>query len=142
MQPRGLIGLAQDTLDCSVDEMRELFDVLARDETYPTVIHCTQGKDRTGLVVLLLLLLTKVVPVDVIGADYVKSEAELVPELEERVQEVRAIGLTEEYTKCPPGWTEEVKRYLDERYGGVERYLLSVGISREKQERIRSRLLA
>lgn len=142
MRPRGLIGLAQDTLDCSVDEMRELFDVLARDETYPTVVHCTQGKDRTGLVVLLLLLLTRAVPLDVIGADYVKSEPELVPELEERMQEIRAIGLTEDYAKCPPGWTEAITNYLDEKYGGVEGYLLSLGIDREKQERIRNLLLA
>ncbi|KAL2003467.1 hypothetical protein VTN02DRAFT_3778 [Thermoascus thermophilus] len=144
LRPRGLIGLAQDTLDCSADEMRELFDVLAHDETYPTVVHCTQGKDRTGLVVLLLLLLTRAVPVDVIGADYVRSELEVELDeraLEERTLEMRAVGLPDDYARCPPGWTQAVTDYLDERYRGVEGYLLSLGIDREKQGRIRRRLL-
>jgi hypothetical protein len=141
MKPRGLIGLAKDTLDCSVAEIREVFEILAEDATYPTIIHCTQGKDRTGLVMLMLLLLTDVVPLDDISRDYVKSEAELIPELEERMEEIRSIGLDEEYAKCPPAFTEQIKEYLDTKYGGVEGYLLSIGVSKEKQEKIRNRLL-
>lgn len=141
MKPRGLIGLAQDTLDCGAAEMRETFDLLAEDDTYPTVIHCTQGKDRTGLIVIMLLLLAGVVPLDAISRDYVKSEAELIPELEERMEEIRSIGLDENYAKCPPGFAEKIKEYLDTKYGGVEGYLLSIGVSKEKQEKIRKRLL-
>ncbi|OXV11292.1 hypothetical protein Egran_00944 [Elaphomyces granulatus] len=142
MQPRGLVGLSYDTLDCSVTEMRDIFDILAEDDAYPTMIHCTQGKDRTGLVVMLLLFLTGVVPLDVISADYTKSELELITELEERMKELRAVGLDEEYAKCPPTFTEQVKQYLDNTYGGVENYLQSIGISKEKQEKIRNRFLA
>ncbi|KAJ9222602.1 hypothetical protein DTO027B5_7729 [Paecilomyces variotii] len=142
MQPRGLIGLAKDTLDNSISEMRELFDLLCDDSTYPTVVHCTQGKDRTGLVIMLLLFLTNAVPLDDITADYSKSEPELIPEMEERMKEIRAIGLDEEYTKCPPGFIRAIKTHLDNKYGGVEGYLLSVGISREKQQKVRNLLLA
>ncbi|KAL1965625.1 hypothetical protein VTN77DRAFT_5302 [Rasamsonia byssochlamydoides] len=141
MKPRGLIGLAKDTLDCSAAEMRETFDILAEDDTYPTIIHCTQGKDRTGLIILMLLLLTNVVPLNEIARDYIKSEAELIPELEERMEEIRSVGLDEEYTKCPPGFPEQIKEYLDTKYGGVEGYLLSIGVAKEKLEKIRNRLL-
>ncbi|ODH45053.1 hypothetical protein ACO22_00445 [Paracoccidioides brasiliensis] len=55
--PRGLNGLARDTLTASQAEIKELFGYLSEPSIYPTVIHCTQGKDRTGLVVILLLLL-------------------------------------------------------------------------------------
>ncbi|KAE8349081.1 protein-tyrosine phosphatase-like protein [Aspergillus coremiiformis] len=147
MSPRGLIGLGQDTLDSSTAEMKELFELFAsrnegRDRTYPVLVHCTQGKDRTGLVVLMLLLLTGVVSDDALLADYVRSEPELVVEVEERMKEIRKLGLSEDYTKCPDGFTAEIKRHLEERYGGVKGYLRYVGVGEDKLEVIRESLLA
>ncbi|GIK06837.1 hypothetical protein Aspvir_002489 [Aspergillus viridinutans] len=142
MAPRGLIGLGQDTLDSSTAEIREIFELLVSPAAYPVLVHCTQGKDRTGLIVLLLLLLVPEVSADAIAADYVKSEPELVVEFEERMKEIRVLGLDEEYTKCPPGFTQQIRAHLDAKYGGVEGYLMSVGIDRDKQELIRQRLLA
>ncbi|WP_104107767.1 tyrosine-protein phosphatase [Nocardioides sp. 616] len=42
----------------------------------PALVHCTAGKDRTGIVVASLLLSAGVAPEDVI-ADYVKTEANM-----------------------------------------------------------------
>lgn len=143
MTPRGLIGLGQDTLDSSTAEMKAVFDVLAAtDGAYPVVVHCTQGKDRTGLIILLLLLLTGAVGVDALAADYVRSEAELVVEVEERMKEIRKLGLNEDYTKCPDGFTSEISGYLAEKYGGVEAYLRGVGVEQEKLDAIKRVLLA
>lgn len=133
MAPRGLIGLGQDTLDSSTAEVREIFELLVSPAAYPVLVHCTQGKDRTGLIVLLLLLLLPEVSADAIAADYVKSEPELVVEFEERMKEIRVLGLNEEYTKCPPEFTQQIRAHLDAKYGGVGGYLTSVGIDREKQ---------
>ncbi|RAK98355.1 putative tyrosine/serine protein phosphatase [Aspergillus ibericus CBS 121593] len=169
MSPRGLIGLGIDTLDSSFGEMKTIFDLFSTptthnlddqdpasssssssstekdslDTPYPILIHCTQGKDRTGLIILLLLLLVAdFVPIDAVAADYVRSEGELVIEMEERMKEVRLLGLSEEYTKCPDGFTGRICAHLEERYGGVEGYLGLIGIGREKVERIRRVLLA
>lgn len=142
MQPRGLIGLAQDTLDASAAELRAVFDILARDDAYPLYIHCTQGKDRTGLIILLMLLLAGTVPSAAIADDYVRSELELVPEFEERMREIRALGLGEDYTRCPPGFVDVTTQYLQDRYGGVRGYLSGIGIDAEMQEHIRQKLLA
>ncbi|KAE8376823.1 protein-tyrosine phosphatase-like protein [Aspergillus bertholletiae] len=146
MSPRGLIGLGLDTLDSSTAEMKEIFELFASqndggDRTYPVLVHCTQGKDRTGLVVLMLLLLTGVVSDEAITADYVRSEPELVVEVEERMKEIRKLGLSEDYTKCPAGFTMEIKRHL-ERYGGVEGYLSFVGVGEKKLDAIRDALVA
>ncbi|KAJ5385302.1 Tyrosine/serine-protein phosphatase IphP-type [Penicillium concentricum] len=141
MQPRGLTGLAQDTLDSSMNEIRSVFEILACEESYPTLVHCTQGKDRTGLVVLLILLLVGGIPVDAIVDDYSRSELELVSEFEERMEEIRAIGLGEDYTRCPPGFVAETTKYLESRYGGVRGYLERVGVGFEMQERIRGKFL-
>ncbi|KAJ6137681.1 Tyrosine/serine-protein phosphatase IphP-type [Penicillium samsonianum] len=141
MQPRGLTGLAQDTLDSSMGEIRAVFEILACEDSYPTLVHCTQGKDRTGLVVLLMLLLVGVVPVDAIVDDYSRSELELVSEFEERMEEIRAIGLGEDYTRCPPGFVSNTTEYLENRYGGVRGYLERVGVGFEMQERVRGKFL-
>ncbi|KAJ5500526.1 Tyrosine/serine-protein phosphatase IphP-type [Penicillium expansum] len=143
MQPRGLTGLAQDTLDSSMGEIRSVFEILACEESYPTLVHCTQGKDRTGLVVLLMLLLVGgVVPVEAIVDDYSRSELELVSEFDERMEEIRAIGLGEDYTRCPPGFVRDTTEYLENRYGGVRGYLEKVGVGYEMQERVRVKFMA
>ncbi|GFN10245.1 hypothetical protein AtubIFM55763_009897 [Aspergillus tubingensis] len=167
MSPRGLVGLGMDTLDSSYGEMKTLFDLFSsvtstssstststadgsdENETedsssvYPILIHCTQGKDRTGLIILLLLLLVAdVVPEEVMREDYLRSEGELVIEMEERMKEVRLLGLSEEYTKCPRHFVETIRGHLEERYGGVQGYLGTVGVGREQVERIREVLLA
>lgn len=142
MQPRGLIGLSRDKLDHSGYEMKDTFDVLADCNNYPVVIHCTQGKDRTGLIVLLLLLLTGVVPEEAMSADYVKSEPELRVELQERLEEMHELGLSDDFAKCPAGYVADMKKYIDSKYGGVQAYLLSIGINLKKQEKIRKKLIA
>ncbi|KAJ5954342.1 Tyrosine/serine-protein phosphatase IphP-type [Penicillium viridicatum] len=141
MRPRGLTGLAQDTLDSSMGEIRSVFEILACEESYPTLVHCTQGKDRTGLVVLLMLLLVGGVPVEAIVDDYSRSELELVSEFEERMEEIRAIGLGEDYTRCPTGFVSDTIEYLETRYGGVRGYLERVGVGSEMQERVRAKFL-
>ncbi|KAJ9492266.1 hypothetical protein VN97_g994 [Penicillium thymicola] len=141
MQPRGLTGLAQDTLDSSMGEIRTVFEILACEESYPTLVHCTQGKDRTGLVVLLMLLLVGGVSVDAIVDDYSRSELELVSEFEERMEEIRAIGLGVDYTRCPTGFVGDTTEYLETRYGGVRGYLERVGVGFEMQERVRAKFL-
>ncbi|KAL2361835.1 hypothetical protein RJZ56_005259 [Blastomyces dermatitidis] len=191
MVPRGLNGLAHDTLTASQEEIKELFGHLGDPAVYPTLIHCTQGKDRTGLVIILLLLLagspgsdegvpsetkeeqeeepggninaggvlrdgdtdvvrgapigplaTCKIPLSAITCDYRVSEDELIPELEERLAEMQAMGLPAEYAKCPTGFTEEVVRFLEEGYGGVRGYLKAIGVEDGDVETVRGLLVA
>ena len=158
MLPRGLVGLGHDTLSTSQAELRRIFINLSAASTYPTLIHCTQGKDRTGLVILLLLLLLLLPPdadeeedsssaadratcLAAIEHDYHLSEAALHAEMEERVREIREIGLADEFAGCPAGFTLEMKRHLDEEYGGVRGYLRAIGVGEEMQDQLRRLLL-
>ncbi len=138
--PRGLIGLGIDSLDYGTTEMRAIFAIFADAGNYPILVHCTQGKDRTGLVVLLLLLLCKV-PSDIINADYMASERELMSEREDRVREMKDAGFTEDFADCPSDWVERVIGHIKEVYGGVENYLKRIGVDDEMQARIRNVLL-
>lgn len=142
MEEMGLIGLAKNSVDVCTKEMKQVFEVLADDRNWPVLVHCTQGKDRTGLIVMLILWLVQIED-DIIEKDYLLSEPELAPEKESRMKEIGAIGLSEQFAVCPPGLTKEVHFHIQEKYGSVEKYLLEkVGVSRDTLGNLRRRVLA
>ncbi|OCT46835.1 tyrosine/serine protein phosphatase [Cladophialophora carrionii] len=141
MLPRGLIGLGIDTLDCSGPEIKEVFDVLADSSAWPVMINCTQGKDRTGITILLVLVLCGV-NLGAITQDYVKSEEELESEKAERMREIESIGLDESFAACPPDFCEKVVQHLQSKYGGIDTYLAKIGVDTTQRERVRQILKA
>jgi protein-tyrosine phosphatase len=106
------------------------------------VVHCMGGKDRTGLVTALLL---EVAGVDdeQIAADYALSEERLRPrhelwfaEAETEAERERLRRIAQTPASSIAGVLAELKR----RYGGVEGYLRSAGLSDEDLRLARSRL--
>jgi protein tyrosine/serine phosphatase len=140
MLPRGLTGLGIDTLDHSGPEVKEVFDTLANNLSWPIMINCTQGKDRTGVTVLLVLLLCNI-DTATISQDYMKSEPELEPEKATRMEEISSIGLDESFAGCPADFCEKIVQHLKTRYGGVEKYLESIGVEQLACARIRKHML-
>lgn len=115
-------------LDYSKTEIKQIFEILSDESAYPLMLHCTQGKDRTGLIVILVLLLLEV-PVSSVSADYLASERELEVEREERVKEMKSIGLGDEFAKCPIGFVPSIYDYLQQKYKGVREYLASCDVA-------------
>jgi protein-tyrosine phosphatase len=99
----------------------------------PILIHCTQGKDRTGLIICLALLILQV-PVDAITHDYLLSEDGLATEREARLEEIASIGLGEEFAGCPANWVEEIAHHLTNTYGGISEYAKSIGILQSEED--------
>lgn len=137
MSPRGLSGLALDTLTHSTAEIATLFALLSKPETYPVLVHCTLGKDRTGLVVLLVALLCGA-GVEGVVRDYERSGVELEFEREEREREVAKIGLAKGFAGVEEGWVGVVCGWLEREWGGVEGYLRKgCGVGEEVIEGVR-----
>lgn len=106
------------------------------------VIHCVGGKDRTGLLTAFLLHLAGVSD-EQIAADYAVSEERLLPrhegwfaaaESDEELERLRRIA------QCPPDSMLGVFAELERRYGGIEAYLRSAGVTDDELERARARL--
>jgi protein tyrosine/serine phosphatase len=106
------------------------------------VVHCMGGKDRTGLVTALLLELAGVDD-DQIAADYALSEERLRPrhelwfaeaETEAERERLRRIAQT------PASSIAGVLTELKSRYGGVDGYLRTAGLSDEDLRLARARL--
>ncbi|CAD0037492.1 unnamed protein product [Aureobasidium pullulans] len=124
MSERGLVGLAFDSLAHCTSEVLAVFRVLADEKNYPVVVHCTQGKDRTGLTILLVLLLLH-----------------LVSEREARIVEIRSIGMPDSFADCDPQWVDSVSAHIGEKYGSIEDYLLRCGVTKDMQQTVRRILL-
>ncbi|KAK6832932.1 hypothetical protein PG995_012710 [Apiospora arundinis] len=143
MLPRGLVGLGLDTLDHSGADILEALDAFletgrvdgSSGASLPILIHCTQGKDRTGLVVALVLMVLGV-PLEAISHDYLLTQRELETEREARIAEIEEIGLTPEWGDCPPDFVARIHEHLVSRYGGVDAYLDSIEFGSDKRRRL------
>ncbi|KAL8731359.1 MAG: hypothetical protein Q9166_003451 [cf. Caloplaca sp. 2 TL-2023] len=140
IQPRGLIGQATDAIDSSGVELKQIFDVIADAGSFPIFFHCTSGKDRTGLVALLLLIILEV-PLDIASVDYMASEGELLVERDFRIQELRAMGLSDDFADCPPKWVMDVHEHITKTYGSCQAYFDQIGISEALRHQVRSNTL-
>ncbi|MFB9239222.1 tyrosine-protein phosphatase [Plantactinospora siamensis] len=79
------------------------------------LVHCTAGRDRTGVLVGVLLSTAGVAPADV-AADYARTEG------------------------CSPLPMANSLRHLAQRYGGVESYLVGGGLDAAELSAVRDRL--
>ncbi|EXK99762.1 hypothetical protein FOQG_00179 [Fusarium oxysporum f. sp. raphani 54005] len=140
MIPRGLVGLGLDTIDQSTREIREALSLYANQAALPSIVHCTQGKDRTGLICALVLMILDV-PVSAIEYDYALSDEALIPEREQRLVEIREIGLTDEWLHTADDMIVGVQKHLDDKYGGLNAYLDGIGFGADKRAKIRDLLL-
>ncbi len=108
----------------------------------PVVIHCMGGKDRTGLVVALLLRLAGV-SIGEIGKDYALSGPNLSVYLEPWLASASSElerRRREKLSQTPTTAMTRVVAEIEDRYGSVARYLEAAGLSVEQVERLRDRL--
>ncbi|KAH7152496.1 protein-tyrosine phosphatase-like protein [Dactylonectria estremocensis] len=140
MLPRGLVGLGLDTIDNSPLEIRETLALYTNRAALPSVVHCTQGKDRTGLVCALVLMILSV-PVPAIEHDYGLTDEALLAEREERIAETRQIGLTEEWVSTAKDMIVRIEQHLNDKYGGLDKYLDGVGFGAGDRAMVRETLL-
>jgi hypothetical protein len=100
------------------------------------LVHCHAGKDRTGVVVAVLLALAGV-PTARIVVDYAISQQVLWP----RWEADRLDAPTLPPPRAPPEAMEEVLGWLEREHGGAEGYLRAIGLGDEEVGRLRERLL-
>jgi protein-tyrosine phosphatase len=118
------------------------FGAVARAPEGAVVVHCMGGKDRTGLLVALLLHIAGVEDPE-IAADYAVSEERLRPRHESWLAEAGTEAERERIRRIaatPAASMLAVLEELERRYGSVEGYLRAGGLGDEELELVRKRL--
>lgn len=110
------------------------------------LIHCTAGKDRTGLVVALTLLALGV-DYEAVAADFSSSAANLAGEWSERMlKRARRFrvemtdGLVEVLAGSPESALRGAIDYIEGERGGLDAYLGEIGVGPDVVARLHSRL--
>lgn len=117
--------------------IRISFLQLANPENYPLLIHCVAGKDRTGLIVALLLRLCDV-PYDDVIDDYVLSGQRLLMAVQDEDQKRHEALLNPHTMKSPREAMAQSLMRLEKRHGSVRNYLQDyIGIDPETLDRVR-----
>lgn len=131
-------------LETCQEQIRQIFTFLAAEALFPCLVHCTIGKDRTGLITALLLSLAGV-PAHIIAHDYALSERYLAPfftTFRAQVTHQGNAGETFEWLlSAHPETMLATLAYLEEQYGSVNAYLRAIGMTNEQLERLHSILV-
>jgi len=142
--PPVLAAIYHHILDSAQERLAQLLRSLAQPGALPALVHCTAGKDRTGLVVALLLAIAGV-PAPTIAADYTLSETYLGLDFRaEARRRALAAGLDwnvyQQLLICPPELMLDALAYLDERYDGVRGYVRTIGLTEAEVDALRDAL--
>ena len=122
-----------------------LFGILADEENLPVLLHCTAGKDRTGVSTAFLLSVLGVSR-DIIEADYLLTNLDTE----------RQADFIESTVGYPEGYNREkmisiagvpkdaMKDFLDgveSKWGSVIEYLKKIGVTQEQMDQVRLNFL-
>ena len=122
------------------DAIKDLFRYFLQPDVFPLLMHCSAGKDRTGIVTAMLLFALDV-PEETVYSDYMLSNDYLTPFHETHVNR--------------PGWEhtgplwEARREYLGEAlsavrdsYGSIDTYLeRAIGLTDEMRTKLKALLL-
>ncbi|WP_426324342.1 tyrosine-protein phosphatase [Microbacterium sp. E-13] len=112
----------------------------------PVLVHCTAGKDRTGVTVALTLAAAGV-DIDAVVADYARTEG-LLPARRNRyvvalLRSVhpRAVNVEDLVARSPAPVMQALLEDIAERFGSAEEYLRSHGLTGDEITELRRVLL-
>jgi len=139
-----LSGLYRHIVEDGADRIVQVVRILSAGE--PTLVHCTLGKDRTGVSIALALAAVGA-DREAIVDDYALTASQL-PEsrnraiakwLEERLPIAHdAIAVA---TQSPAPVMRDLLKGIDERHGSVADYLLGAGLTRAELEALGAALV-
>ena len=138
-----LVEIYRSILDDRGEQVGAVLAALAAPDGLPAVVNCTAGKDRTGLIVALLLGLAGVPDEDIV-ADYALSGVCLAGVyLDEARRRAEEQGFSYDLlVQCDPAFMRTTLAHLRTRYGGIEAYVRATGLGDAEIDRLRRAMVA
>lgn len=126
------VGQTYSNLIDNYKAIREIMEIFAESDGI-SLFHCQEGKDRTGIISMILMGLAGVNKEDII-ADYEVSSAHLGYIDYDRDDEFTIFRITSPY------YMKEAYEYVIEKYGSFESYLLEAGVTEETIKKVREKI--
>lgn len=126
-------------LDSCQEQFRTILETIIQSLSSPVLIHCTGGKDRTGLTIALLLSVANL-PVNTIVEDFVVSGDYLAPMFAPFLPKARELGYAYMF-ECRAETLLDTFKYLGQKYGEAIGYLQTIGLTNEQIDYLRSLLV-
>ena len=146
-------GVAPEDLrsvyDAMVDRhgaaLAEAVAALAAPGALPALVHCSAGKDRTGMVTAIVLELAGVAD-ELIAEDYHLTASYLALEFTQAVEQLKAatgLGqrLDQHALACPPDLILRALARMRQAHGSVEGFLLAHGLAPEAVAALREAMV-
>lgn len=139
--PEKMSQLYRQILSQSQEEVRQVLELIADAPEGTVVFHCAVGKDRTGVIAMLLLKICGVEDA-IILEDYKVSGANIVPLAKKQTAFLAERGMTvpEYIFESKEEDMRETLLFLEEAYGGIAGYLKILQISGETVWKIMNRM--
>ena len=143
--PAALAGHYLDLARRSGEAVAQVLRIFAEPRSRPAVVHCAAGKDRTGVVVAILLAILGV-PDDTIAEDYACSEeamepllARLLERVPQHAEEIRGVATT--MSSATPANIRALLDGLRAEHGSIEGYAYAHGVGEAVVSALRDGLL-
>jgi protein tyrosine/serine phosphatase len=139
---RSLLDLYTGSIDRNGRTICEALRRIAEAPVGGVLVHCAAGKDRTGILIAVLLSLLGT-PAQEIVDDYAETEARLAPYFEEELAAIEDEARRERVAARQHSTPETMcglLRHLDERHGGAEAYAAARGLTSSEVEALAARL--
>ncbi|SJN31384.1 Protein tyrosine phosphatase [Microbacterium esteraromaticum] len=143
-QDMDLAGMYRHLVDDASSRLVEAIRIIAVDE--PTLVHCTVGKDRTGVTVALALSAVGA-DRDAVIADYALTASQLPEERTKAIVQYLAANLPNARnaiqlaTASPAHVMAELLTAIDDEYGSAADYLQNAGLTDAELKGLRTTLV-
>ncbi len=140
-------SLYVEILDGSVGVFREIADLLLEPSRSPMLIHCQAGKDRTGIIIALIMMALNTDQKSIIN-DYMASNEALLPFFKKRLKIRKALSLgffpAKTVLYAITVRSKDILAVIERvtsHYGGIEGYLKASGAGRTDFSELKKRLV-
>lgn len=125
-----------EMLKGSTKAIRNVFEFIAKQEGC-VLFHCAAGKDRTGIIAMLLLGLAEVSRPDII-ANYMLTEVYIKENL---LMQQAAEHIPSELMQSKPAYIEPVIDYILSTFKNFENYLIYIGLTKDLLYIIKNKMI-
>ncbi|KAI5245614.1 MFS general substrate transporter [Aureobasidium subglaciale] len=128
-------------IDRSLSQIKAVFKVLADPSSYPILIVNKYGSEMVSLIVTLVCFLLHSDMQDM-HHDYMRTYQETAGVRQERLKDIRDSGMTDDHIDPYLPFVNTIERHVREKHGGIEQYLLTVGLDQLEIHTIKNTLLS